>query len=70
MGKTTALRHYAELHPDVELIDAMPTYTPAVLLTTIATKLRLLVSGSQNDLIEAILSLLSDSGRMFVFDEP
>lgn len=69
MGKTTALRHYADEHPDVVLIEAMPTYTPAVVLKTIAKKLSLPVSGSLNDINEAILSRLTDSGRMIVVDE-
>ena len=69
MGKTTALRHYAAEHPDVVLIEAMPTYTPAVVLKTIAKKLGIPVSGSLNDINEAILGKLTDSGRMIVVDE-
>lgn len=69
MGKTTALRYYAAQHPDVVLIEAMPTYTPAVVLKTIAKKIGVSVSGSLNDMNEAILAKLNDSGRMIIVDE-
>ena len=69
MGKTTALRRYAELHPNAILLEVTPTYTPAVVLKTIAKKLGVAVSGSLNDLNEAILSRLSGSGRIIMVDE-
>lgn len=69
MGKTTALRRYAELHTNAILLEVTPTYTPAVVLKTIAKKLGVAVSGSLNDLNEAILSRLSGSGRIIMVDE-
>lgn len=69
MGKTTALRHYAKQHPDVILLEVMPTYTPAVVLKTIAKKIGVQTSGSLNDVNEAIVAKLSGSGRMIVVDE-
>lgn len=69
MGKTTALRHYVKQHTGAILIEAMPTYTPAVVLKTIAKKIGVTVSGSLNDINEAILAKISQSGRLIIVDE-
>lgn len=69
MGKTTVLREYAHNHPDVILLEVAPTYTPAVILKTIAKKIGASGSGSLNDIYEAILEKLTGSGRMILVDE-
>lgn len=69
MGKTTALRHYAKQNPDVILLEVTMTYSPSVVLKTIAKKVGVPVSGSLNDINEAILAKLSGSGRMIIVDE-
>lgn len=69
MGKTTIQREYARRHPDVILLEVSPTYTPAVILKTIAKKIGANSSGSLNDIYEAILEKLTGSGRMILADE-
>lgn len=69
MGKTTIQREYARHHPDVILLEVSPTYTPAVILKTIAKKIGASHSGSLNDIYEAILAKLTGSGRMILADE-
>lgn len=69
VGKTTALKYYAQTHPDVILIEGMPTYTPAVVIKTIAKRVGVPIAGSLNDMNEAILERLIGSGRMIIVDE-
>lgn len=68
-GKTTTIRHYAKQYPDTIVLEVNPTYTPAVVLKTIAKKIGANATGSLNDINEAVLEKLSDSGRLIIVDE-
>lgn len=69
MGKTTTIKHYAQQYPDVILIEADVTDTPAVVLKTIAKKIGTPTTGTLHDIKEGILEKLSYSGRMIIVDE-
>ena len=69
LGKTSALRDYAERNPDVILIEADPTFTAKVLLKTIAEKVGTETKGTLNDMLNGIIYKLADSGRLIAVDE-
>jgi DNA transposition AAA+ family ATPase len=68
-GKTVALRHYAELSPDVILIEADLTYTAKILMQEIGRKLKIDISGSLHEVFDAIVDKVKESHRLIIIDE-
>lgn len=69
LGKTTCLREYAAQHPETILIETLMTHTPSALLKIIARTIGTPVSGSLNDINEAVIAKLSGSSRLIIVDE-
>ena len=69
LGKTKAVKEYTENHKGTILIETDPSYSPRVLLTAIARELGLTPRRAINDLMEALVSGLKDSGRLLIIDE-
>lgn len=69
LGKTSALREYCKQEPDALLLETDPTYTAKVLLQKLAGMLGAETRGNLNELMEAAVGRLCDSGRIILVDE-
>ena len=69
LGKTVALRTYAESHPDALLIESDPGYTGKVFLQVLAGRLGLATRGTVHDLLDSVVARLRGSGRVLLVDE-
>lgn len=69
LGKTSGLKAYCLENTDAILIESDPTYTAKVLLSALATKVGAEATGSLHQLSEAVISKITDSGRILLVDE-
>lgn len=69
LGKTSSLREYCKQAPDALMIETDPTYTAKVLLQKLAAMLGAEGKGSLNELMDAVVGRLKDSGRIILVDE-
>ena len=69
LGKTSSLREYCKQAPDALMIETDPTYTAKVLLQKLAAMLGAEGKGSLNELMDAVVGRLRDSGRIILVDE-
>ncbi len=69
LGKTMAVRHYAERHEDVVLVEVEPTFNAKVLLTALCEKLGLTPARGNHDMMISICRKLENSGRLLIIDE-
>ena len=69
LGKTNSLREYCKQAPDALMIETDPTYTAKVLLQKLAAMLGAEGKGSLNELMDAVVGRLKDSGRIILVDE-
>jgi len=69
LGKTSAVKEYARLNPDVILIEADLGYTARVLFSEIHKKLGFEGTGTTHSMIVEIIDRLKDSGRLIIVDE-
>lgn len=69
LGKTMALREYAEQQANVILIEVDPTYTAKVLLQTLCDKLGLTCGKTNHAMMDAICQKLRGSERLLIVDE-
>jgi hypothetical protein len=69
-GKTFSMRHYAATHPNTYLIEATPMMTVNTLIKLLARKvLGYEVKGGLDDKFTAIVSAVSGTDTLFIFDE-
>ena len=75
-GKTWALRHYIENHPNAILIESHPDMNTLVLLREIVEKTGAVVRkshkwarGTKSDLMEAVIKKLKGSDTLLILDE-
>lgn len=69
IGKTMAIKEYAENTKGVVLIESEPTFSPKILLAELCQKLGIIPSRNNHDNLSAIKSKLKDSGRLIIIDE-
>lgn len=69
LGKTTAVKRYLELNPDVLVIYGRPSITTKSILKEIALKVNADAQGSVDDVFLRIVRKLKGSGRMLIIDE-
>lgn len=69
LGKTMAIKEYAENTKGVVLIESEPTFSPKILLAELCQKLGIIPSRNNHDNLSAIKSKLKDSGRLIIIDE-
>lgn len=69
LGKTSSLREYCKQAPDALMIETDPTYTAKVLLQKLAAMLGAEGKGSLNELMDAVVGRLKESGRIILVDE-
>lgn len=69
LGKTRALNAYLTDNPDALLLDTDPTYNAKILLQKLAQMLGADTRGNLNELMEAVVGRLKDSGRIILVDE-
>lgn len=69
LGKTMALKHYAENTEGVVLIETAPTFSPKVLLIELCQKIGVVPSRNNHDNITAIVEKLKGSDRLIIIDE-
>ena len=68
-GKTTALKAYAKANKTCILVEADHGYTARALFIDLCNVLHLETRGSIHDLLERIVTRLSESGRLIIIDE-
>lgn len=69
-GKTTALKHYADTHVEVIFVTAnICTDTPTAILSLICGKVTKQVPKRRNELMELLVSKLSNSAKLIIIDE-
>lgn len=69
LGKTIAIKHYAQTVENVVLIETEPTFSPKVLLVELCNKLGIPPSKSNHDNIANIIEKLNGSDRLIIIDE-
>lgn len=71
LGKTVALKQYAQNTSNVLLLEIDPTFNVKVLLTQLCEKLGITLSTNRtnNFMLESIVSKLKDSERLLIVDE-
>lgn len=69
LGKTMAIKHYAQTVENVVLIETEPTFSPKVLLVELCHKLGIPPSKSNHDNIASIIEKLNGSDRLILIDE-
>ncbi len=69
LGKTVALKHYADNTAGVVFVEVEPTFSPKVMLVELCHKLGITPSRSNHDNISAITEKLKGSERLIVIDE-
>ncbi|MDP8079547.1 AAA family ATPase [Phocoenobacter skyensis] len=69
LGKTQMLKQYAKENSSAVLIETDPSCTAKVLLRKICEAVGANARGNNNELLEAIVSKLRDSGRLILVDE-
>lgn len=69
LGKTMAIKHYAQTVENVVLIETEPTFSPKVLLIELCNKLGVPPSKSNHDNIANIIEKLNGSDRLIIIDE-
>lgn len=69
LGKTVALKHYAETTAGVVLIETDPTFSPKILLVELCNKLGIVPARGNHDNLAAISEKLKDSERLLMIDE-
>ena len=69
LGKTVALKHYAENHSNVIMLEIDPTYTAKTLLKALCEKLGLQAGRTNAAMLDAVVDKLKDSGRLIIVDE-
>ncbi|MBI4835897.1 MAG: AAA family ATPase [Candidatus Abawacabacteria bacterium] len=69
IGKTTAIKKYCQDNPDCILIQVMPGMTKKRLIKNIHQALGLDGIGSADDLIDDVIRILTNSGRLLILDE-
>lgn len=69
LGKTRALKYYAQTISNVILIEADPTFSPKVLLIELCNKLSISPTRNNHDNLTAIIDKLNGSERLLVIDE-
>ena len=69
LGKTTAVRHYAEQNPDVVIVYGRPSITAKSVIQEIARKVGVDPSGAIDDVFMRIVVRLKNSGRLLIVDE-
>lgn len=69
LGKTMAIKHYAQTVENVVLIETEPTFSPKVLLVELCNKLGIPPSRSNHDNIASIIEKLNGSDRLIIIDE-
>lgn len=69
MGKTMALKEYANHNQGTILIEADPTYSPKILVKTLAEALGLTPQGSIHEIMDDIVQKLKGSERLIIIDE-
>lgn len=69
LGKTMAIKHYAQTVENVVLIETEPTFSPKVLLIELCNKLGIPPSKSNHDNIANIIEKLNGSDRLIIIDE-
>lgn len=69
LGKTMALRQYANSYKDVILIEADPGYTTKVLLQELCDRLGVNKRGNIHELSENCITALHDTGWVVLIDE-
>lgn len=68
-GKTTALKAYAKANKTCILVEADHGYTARALFVDLCNTLHLETRGSIHDLLERVVTRLSESGRLIIIDE-
>lgn len=69
LGKTRALKYYAQTISNVVLIEADPTFSPKVLLLELCNKLGISPMRNNHDNLTAIIDKLAGSERLLIIDE-
>lgn len=69
LGKTVALKHYADNTAGVVMIETAPTFSPKVLLIELCGKLGITPSRNNHENIIAITEKLKGSERLVIIDE-
>ncbi|MDO4434875.1 MAG: AAA family ATPase [Cardiobacteriaceae bacterium] len=69
LGKTVALKHYAENHSHVIMLEIDPTYTAKTLLKALCEKLGLRAERTNAAMLDAVVEKLKDSNRLIIVDE-
>ncbi len=69
LGKTMAVKEYANNHSDVILIEVEPTFSTKVLLTELCDRLGLQVARNCHDMMLSVVKKLANSGRLLIIDE-
>ena len=69
LGKTMALKQYAEIEPGVIFIESDHTYTPKVILQTLCDALGLATARNNHAMMDAIVKKLHGSERLIIVDE-
>jgi hypothetical protein len=69
LGKTTAVKKYADEDPSVILIEADLGYTPKVLFQQLSKKLGLPIAGNLHEMYNNVVDKVKGSGRLLIIDE-
>lgn len=69
LGKTTAVKKYAEQNTDVILLEADLGYTARVVFTELHKRLGMDGRGTIHDMFDEVVAKLRDSGRLIIIDE-
>ncbi|MDP8171515.1 AAA family ATPase [Pasteurella skyensis] len=69
LGKTQMLKQYAKENSSAVLIETDPSCTPKVLLRKLCEVVGANARGNNNELLEAIVDKLRNSGRLILVDE-
>lgn len=71
LGKTMALKHYANTNSNVVMLEVDPTFSAKVMLTELCGLLGVSLAGNRNNhaMMTAITDKLKDSQRLLIVDE-
>ncbi|MGP1606448.1 MAG: AAA family ATPase [Moraxella sp.] len=69
LGKTVALKHYADNTAGVVFVEVEPTFSPKIMLMELCQKLGINPSRNNHDNISAITEKLKGSERLIIIDE-
>lgn len=69
LGKTMALKQYAETNANVVMLEVDPTYSARVLLTELCNTLGVTTARNNHAMMSAIIDKLKGSDRLLIVDE-